>query len=43
VLAERVVRFDFGASEDRELPLILALMPVLAKHATIRHVLKKPQ
>ena len=34
VLAERVVRFDFGgASEDRELPLILALMPVLAKHA----------
>jgi peptide/nickel transport system substrate-binding protein len=32
-LAERVVRFDFGASEDRELPLILALMPVLAKHA----------
>jgi len=33
VLGERVVRFDFGASEDRELPLILALMPVLAKHA----------
>ena len=33
VLAERVVRFDFGASEDRELPLILALMPVLGKHA----------
>ena len=32
-LAERVVRFDFGASEDRELPLILALMPVLGKHA----------
>ena len=34
VPAERVVRFDFGGtSEDRELPLILALMPVLAKHA----------
>jgi peptide/nickel transport system substrate-binding protein len=33
VLSELVVRFDFGASEDRELPLILALMPVLAKHA----------
>ena len=33
VLATRVVRFDFGASEDRELPLILALMPVLGKHA----------
>ena len=27
------MRFDFGASDDRELPLILGLMPVLAKHA----------
>ena len=27
------VRFDFGAAGDRELPLILGLMPVLAKHA----------
>jgi peptide/nickel transport system substrate-binding protein len=27
------VRFDFVSSEDRELPLILGLMPVLAKHA----------
>ncbi|MBB3773017.1 peptide/nickel transport system substrate-binding protein [Angulomicrobium tetraedrale] len=27
------IRFDF-AGEDRELPLILALMPVLARHAT---------
>ncbi|MBI3433757.1 MAG: ABC transporter substrate-binding protein [Proteobacteria bacterium] len=36
--AERVgadaVRFDLSGSEDRELPLILGLMPVLAKHAT---------
>jgi len=32
-LSERVVRFDLGANEDRELPLILALMPVLPKHA----------
>ena len=27
------VRFDFGAAGDRELPLILGLMPVLARHA----------
>jgi peptide/nickel transport system substrate-binding protein len=33
VLSDRAVRFDFGTSGDRELPLILALMPVLAKHA----------
>lgn len=30
---ERAVRFDLGSGEDRELPLILGLMPVLAKHA----------
>lgn len=30
---DRGVRFDFGV-EDRELPLILALMPILAEHAT---------
>jgi len=28
------VRFDFGSAGDRELPLILALLPVLPKHAT---------
>ncbi len=33
VLNDRTVRFDFGSGEDRELPLILGLMPVLAKHA----------
>jgi peptide/nickel transport system substrate-binding protein len=27
------VRFDFGGARDRELPLILGLMPVLPKHA----------
>ncbi len=32
IVAERSVRFDL-AGDDRELPLILALMPVLAKHA----------
>ena len=33
IVGERGVRFDFTGSEDRELPLILALMPILAKHA----------
>jgi peptide/nickel transport system substrate-binding protein len=28
------VRFDLAGANDRELPLILGLMPVLAKHAT---------
>lgn len=31
-LSERAVRFDFGTG-DREMPLIMGLMPVLAKHA----------
>lgn len=29
----RTVRFEFGGEPDRELPLILGLMPVLPKHA----------
>ncbi len=33
-LGERRVRFTFQDASDRELPLILGLMPVLAKHAT---------
>jgi peptide/nickel transport system substrate-binding protein len=33
-LDERTVRFDLGGADDRELPLILGLMPILAKHAT---------
>jgi peptide/nickel transport system substrate-binding protein len=31
-LGERTVRFDLTGSEDRELPLILGLMPVLPSH-----------
>jgi len=30
---ERSVRFEFGQGSDRELPLILGLMPVLPRHA----------
>jgi peptide/nickel transport system substrate-binding protein len=32
-LSEHAVRFDFGKEADRELPLILGLMPVLPRHA----------
>ena len=32
-LTERKVRFDLTGANDRELPLILGLMPVLARHA----------
>ena len=32
-LSEGVVRFDLSGAGDRELPLILGLMPVLPKHA----------
>jgi len=32
-LDDRTVRFDLGGAGDRELPLILGLMPILAKHA----------
>jgi peptide/nickel transport system substrate-binding protein len=33
VLDEHTVRFDLSTAHDRELPLILGLMPVLPKHA----------
>jgi peptide/nickel transport system substrate-binding protein len=33
MVGERAVRFDLAGSNDRELPLILGLMPVLPKHA----------
>jgi peptide/nickel transport system substrate-binding protein len=33
ILGPGTVRFDFADSTDRELPLILGLMPVLPKHA----------
>ncbi|AXK83871.1 ABC transporter substrate-binding protein [Pseudolabrys taiwanensis] len=32
-LDERTVRFDLSAADDRELPLIIGLMPIIAKHA----------
>jgi peptide/nickel transport system substrate-binding protein len=32
-LDQRTVRFDFGGQADRELPLILGLMPILPQHA----------
>ena len=32
-IGERTIRFDFTDQGDRELPLILGLMPVLPKHA----------
>jgi peptide/nickel transport system substrate-binding protein len=32
-LDQQTVRFDFNGGADRELPLILGLMPVFAKHA----------
>ena len=31
-ISEREVRFELGAGADREMPLILGLMPVLARH-----------
>jgi peptide/nickel transport system substrate-binding protein len=33
IVGPRAVRFDFAGTNDRELPLILGLMPVLPKHA----------
>ncbi len=33
ILDQRTVRFDLAGSSDRELPLILGLMPILPKHA----------
>ncbi|HEY4919382.1 MAG TPA: extracellular solute-binding protein [Xanthobacteraceae bacterium] len=46
-LSERVVRFDLSGSHDRELPLILGLMPILPRHAvdeaTFEQTTLKPQ
>jgi peptide/nickel transport system substrate-binding protein len=33
IVGERAIRFDLAGSNDRELPLILGLMPVLPAHA----------
>jgi peptide/nickel transport system substrate-binding protein len=32
IVGKRAIRFDFSGANDRELPLILGLMPVLAAH-----------
>src|SRR5256885_1200024 len=37
MVGDRAVRFDLAGSNDRELPLILGLMPVLPKHAVNPH------
>ena len=42
VLDERTVRFDLTGANDRELPLILGLMPVLAKHAVNAGTFEEP-
>ncbi len=34
VIDARTVRFGLGEGQDRELPLIIGLMPIFAKHAT---------
>lgn len=34
ILSPHRIRFDLTGSQDRELPLILATMPIFAKHAT---------
>lgn len=34
ILSSHRIRFDLTGSQDRELPLILATMPIFAKHAT---------
>ncbi len=33
IVGDRAIRFDLAGSNDRELPLILGLMPVLPRHA----------
>jgi peptide/nickel transport system substrate-binding protein len=33
ITGERTIRFDLTGADDRELPLILGLMPILPKHA----------
>jgi peptide/nickel transport system substrate-binding protein len=47
IVSPRTVRFDFIDTSDRELPLILGLMPILSKHAIDvgnfeKSTLKKP-
>jgi len=42
VIGTHAVRFDLAGSNDRELPLILGLMPVLAKHAVNTDTFEEP-
>src|SRR5262245_47477933 len=42
VIGTHTVRFDLAGSNDRELPLILGLMPVLAKHAIYPETFEEP-
>ena len=42
VVGANAVRFDLAGSHDRELPLILGLMPVLAKHAVNVETFENP-
>lgn len=35
VMDRQTIRFDLTGSDDREMPLILGLMPILARHATV--------
>jgi peptide/nickel transport system substrate-binding protein len=42
VVGRNAVRFDLAGSNDRELPLILGLMPVLAKHAINPDTFEEP-
>jgi len=42
VVGTHAVRFDLAGSQDRELPLILGLMPVLPKHAVNAETFENP-
>ena len=41
ILSPQRIRFDLAGSEDRELPLIIATMPIFAAHATDRQAFGK--
>jgi peptide/nickel transport system substrate-binding protein len=42
IIGTHAIRFDLTGSNDRELPLILGLMPVLAKHAINPDTFEEP-
>jgi len=41
-IGPRAIRFDLSGSDDRELPLILGLMPILPKHAVNVDTFEEP-